>query len=411
VASEPANPVARDRLGIFNDAPYQRAADGTITTREAFTLFACAVGANFPSSVLIGRVREGGERYPLPLPAGTRVVDLPDYGSLRDVTRLLRIALTITTRLWRAAGQVDRIWVLGPNPVGLVLVVVATIRRRPVTIGIRQDTLQYMASRRGHGPARYPHLTASHLLDQAWKLAARRHSLTSVGSEAAAGYHNARAVFVHGVLLLGADAIAASARTAPLGASIELLSVGRIDREKNPLLLVDALADLERAQPGRFHLTIIGTGPLLDEAISHAASLGVASRITFAGYVPFGPQLLARYDNADLFVHVSLTEGVPQVIVEALARATPVVATDVGSVRSLLDDGRAGLLVAAADRDGLVAAILDATTDAAARTARSAHGLTIARTLALEPNARRVAAFIADAATASVDAPASQRLR
>ena len=126
---------------------------------------------------------------------------------------------------------------------------------------------------------------------------------------------------------------------------LDLLTVGRIDAEKNPLLLVGALADVERARPGRFRLRWAGVGPLADEVRRRADELGIGDRIELLGYVPFGPELLAEYRRAHVFLHVSLTEGVPHVLVEALSSGTPIVATDVGGVRAALDDGAAGLLV------------------------------------------------------------------
>ena len=60
--------------------------------------------------------------------------------------------------------------------------------------------------------------------------------------------------------------------------------------------------------------------------------LGIAERAELLGYVPFGPRLLALYRDSHALLHVSWTEGLPQVLVEAFAAGLPVVATDVGGV-------------------------------------------------------------------------------
>ena len=138
---------------------------------------------------------------------------------------------------------------------------------------------------------------------------------------------------------------------------ITLLTVGRVDREKNPLLLVECMAAMDQAEPGRYRLQWVGDGPLVEAVRERAATLGVESRIDQLGHVPFGPRLLELYRRAHVFVHVSLTEGTPQVLVEALASGTPVIATDVGGVRRALDGGRAGVLVPPGDRDALAGAI------------------------------------------------------
>ena len=134
----------------------------------------------------------------------------------------------------------------------------------------------------------------------------------------------------------------------------------------------------------------------MEEAIrERAAELGVTDRINLIGFVPFGPELLDLYRRAHAFVHVSMTEGVPKVLVEALGCATPIVATDVGGVRDVLDDGRAGLLIPPADLPALVAAIRRMSSDAALRERLVLRGLELAQELTLETQSQRVAGFIA----------------
>jgi glycosyltransferase involved in cell wall biosynthesis len=175
---------------------------------------------------------------------------------------------------------------------------------------------------------------------------------------------------------------------------IELLAVGRVDREKNPLLLVEALARLEREEPGRYVLRWAGRGPLEEAVRRRTQELGVGGRVELLGYVPFGPALLELYRQAHVLVHVSLTEGVPQVLVEALACGTPIVATDVGGVRAALDGGLAGLLVPPADLDALVQAIRLIGDDGELRARLVARGLELAREATLEVEADRVARFL-----------------
>ena len=73
------------------------------------------------------------------------------------------------------------------------------------------------------------------------------------------------------------------------------------------------------------------------------------------GYVPVGDGLLEHYRRSPCFLHVSLTEGMPQVLIEAFASGLPVVATDVGGVRDAVQD--AALLIGPADAAAAVAAV------------------------------------------------------
>lgn len=178
---------------------------------------------------------------------------------------------------------------------------------------------------------------------------------------------------------------------------IELLTAGRIDPEKNPVLLVEMMAVLERRHPGRYRLSWAGVGPLDDAVRRRAAELQIEDRVELLGYVPFRPELLALYRRAHVFVHVSLSEGVPQVLVEALACGTPVVATDVGGVRSALDGGRAGVLVPPSDAEAAAAAVIRLSDDERLRAQLVARGLLLARERTLEAEAARVAAFLRSA--------------
>ena len=193
--------------------------------------------------------------------------------------------------------------------------------------------------------------------------------------------------------LVPEEALAAEPPQRDWSGRIELLTVGRIDTEKNPLLLVEAMAELERRRPGVFRLRWVGLGPLLEDVRARAAELGLADRIELLGYLPF-PELLPHYRDAHAFVHVSFTEGVPQVLNEALACGLPVVGTDVGGVSEALDAGRAGLLVPPSDRDALVEAVLRVADDDLLRARLAEHGLEQARDRTLEAQAARVAAFL-----------------
>ena len=122
---------------------------------------------------------------------------------------------------------------------------------------------------------------------------------------------------------------------------VELLSVGRLDPEKAPEMLLKALALLEKRTPGRYRLTIVGDGQLENELRAEADRFGDAVR--FRGHVPNGPKLFKLYRASDIFVHVARTARLPQVLTEAQAAGLPIVATDVGGVRAGLGGGTEAL--------------------------------------------------------------------
>jgi len=175
------------------------------------------------------------------------------------------------------------------------------------------------------------------------------------------------------------------------------LTVGRLDPEKAPELLLRALARLEECTPGRYRLTVVGDGQLEDELRVEAEPFGGAVR--FRGHVPNGPELFELYRASDVFVHVARTEGLPQVLTEAQAAGLPIVATDVGGVRAGLGDGAEALLVPPNDPEALAAAITRVASDHNLRAVFRELGFARARTLTLERQAARVAAFISSPET------------
>jgi glycosyltransferase involved in cell wall biosynthesis len=385
---------SRSRLGIYVDAVYRRDARGGVAADRAFLTFACEVGSHFSEVVLFGRTAGAATPDDHSLPRRVRLVVLPYYRDLRSVGKVASSAGATVWRMWKGLAGVDCVWVFGPHPFGLALALMALVRRRRVVIGIRQDTLGYQDHRLSSRTRRLG-LALFWVLEAGYRMIAAQTKVTVVGPQIAQRYGAPRST-VHDmtVSLVHAGDIAAAPREAVPRPPFALLVVGRIDAEKNPFLVLDALAELERLRPGCQRLTWLGRGPLEAAVRARIAELGLRSVVRLAGYVPFGPRLLEQYREADAFVHVSLTEGVPQVVLEALACGTPTVATDVGGVSSLVDGGRAALLVPPGDRDALVDALVRITEDADLRRELSVAALDVARGRTAEDEAQRVATFI-----------------
>jgi len=395
--SEPA----RERLGVYVENAY------LVTPTEeglrvnghasvyAFTMFACEVGKHFRSLTFFGRSRRGSGEEDVyhPLPPNVELVELPHYESLTHVRELTRGFVGATRRCWHGLGRVDVVWVLGPHPFSFLVLALAALRRKRIVLGVRQDTVRYYRSRvRSKGW--FGALPIVWLMDRTYRLLSRRLPTTVVGAELAGSYGGGAPVLPMLVSLIDSRDIPEVPPTRDLDGEVELLTVGRIEPEKAPLLLVDAFAELERRRPGRFRLTWAGDGRLERDVRERLAALGLGDRVQLLGYVRVGPELVGLYQRAGLFVHVAVTEGVPQAIVEALATGTPVVATDVGGVRAALDGGSAGMLVPPEDRDALVEAILRLVDDDAHRERLVAHGLAVARAAAGDVEAARVARFL-----------------
>jgi glycosyltransferase involved in cell wall biosynthesis len=130
---------------------------------------------------------------------------------------------------------------------------------------------------------------------------------------------------------------------------------GRLGRQKNFALLIRAFALANRQRPAR--LIILGEGRQRQRLLKLAADLGIAEHVSLPGFNANPYALLAR---ADLFVLSSRWEGSPNILTEAMALGTAVVATDCPSgPRELLDNGRLAPLVPMDDAEAMAAAIVD----------------------------------------------------
>jgi glycosyltransferase involved in cell wall biosynthesis len=389
---------SRERLGVYLDAVYWVDGDsaaGRVTTDRSFLLFVVEVGGTFERLVLFGRTVRDEGLADYVLPADVELIELPHYANLRRIASVARVTGRTVRLFWRNLPAVDVVWLFGPHPFSATFAVLALARRKRVVLGVRQDSVE-LYRRRVSGWKRVPALAAVRCLDGAFRVLGRRVQVTVQGRELGERYGAPRS----NVLELAESVVRAADIVQPQAArrdatSVDLLTVGRLETEKNPLLLVDALARLEAAEPGRFRLTWVGRGPLEAQVTQRIQHHGLTDRVTVRSYVPFGPGLLDLYRRADLFVHVSLSEGFPKVLIESFASATPIVATDVGGVRAALDDGRAGLLVPPADLDALVAGIRRLADDPKLQAQFVARGLELVQALTLEAQADRVARFIA----------------
>lgn len=129
-------------------------------------------------------------------------------------------------------------------------------------------------------------------------------------------------------------------------------AVGRVTPVKGLATALRAMCRLD--QDAGAVLDIIGSGPSLDELAALASELGVESRVRFLGFRQNVYDYLA---NLDALIMPSRHEGLPYTILEAMSLGTPIIASRVGGLAEVLDDGRTALLVEPGDVDGWAAAM------------------------------------------------------
>ena len=121
-----------------------------------------------------------------------------------------------------------------------------------------------------------------------------------------------------------------------------IISVGRLSPEKGQTGLLEAFAALS-SEHDAIELLIVGDGPDRDLLEARANELGVTNKVMFAGRCS-EHDTLAHIARSDILVLSSFMEGLPIVLIEAMAIGTPVVASRVAGIPELVDDGKTGLL-------------------------------------------------------------------
>ena len=131
----------------------------------------------------------------------------------------------------------------------------------------------------------------------------------------------------------------------------EILCVGRLVPAKGQHILLDACGILKKRGID-FTLTYVGDGEDRESLETLARTLGIASQVTFTGAIG-QDEVPGFYDRADIFAIASFAEGVPVVLMEAMAKEIPSISTRITGIPELIDNGTNGLLTAPSDTTDL----------------------------------------------------------
>jgi glycosyltransferase involved in cell wall biosynthesis len=386
-------PMSRNRVVVYTDFSY-RQRGGSVTAQLPFVLFVNALAAEGLRVIVAGRLDATDEPYPFELHPEIEFIGLPGYTSLANPFSVTGAAVTTLRRFAARTEDADVVWLFGPHPFVAGFAAIARSRRQPVILGVRQDLPALIARRH---PGRRWIQQAARLLEGSHRALARRCATVVVGPSLATEYKSAQRLLDLPISLVSEAQITTAEAVAERSYEGELtaISVGRLDPEKNPLLLADVLAAL-RAKDRRWRLAVYGEGTLAAALAARLELLGLSNHAELRGYLPVDQGLMAAYQRSHALLHVSWTEGVPQVLFEAFAAGLPVVATEVGGVGEAA--AGAAILVPPGDPEPAALGLETIGHDGARRDALVAAGLQRVASITLEHQARKAAAFIEEAA-------------
>jgi glycosyltransferase involved in cell wall biosynthesis len=378
------------RFAVYTDYPYHQV-DGTVYAERAFAVFLARLAPHFKRFTVFGRLAPDPERCRYALGESIEFVPLPYYPNLDEPLPVLKGMAGSIRRYWKALADTDCVWLLGPHPVAFLFATIALLRRKRVVLGVRQDLPEYVRNRH---PGRRLLLLSAWVLERSYRFLGRFCAVIAVGPTLADHYRRSRRLLQLTVSLVDeADIVAPGSKRLDYDGELKVLSVGRLDPEKNPLMLADVLARLIDEDP-RWRLVVCGEGSLADQLDARLRKLGVDGKAELRGYVAQDSGLAALYRDCQMLLHVSWTEGLPQVLYEAFAAGLPVVATDVGGVREA--SGDAVTLIPAGDPGAAARALGELSEDEALRNRRTEAGYELVRGATIQAECLRVVEFLND---------------
>ena len=137
---------------------------------------------------------------------------------------------------------------------------------------------------------------------------------------------------------------------------LRLVAIGRFVEQKGLILLVEALGKALSKHPD-IHLTLVGDGDMRPRIEAAIQSMGLGKHVTITGWLD-EHRVRSELADAHALIMPSFAEGLPMVIMEAMAAGRPVVATYIAGIPELVQPGISGWLVPAGDSAALASAIL-----------------------------------------------------
>jgi glycosyltransferase involved in cell wall biosynthesis len=208
--------------------------------------------------------------------------------------------------------------------------------------------LPYLVSLRGGDvPGHVPQLHRMHQVTRPLRRSVLRHAAAIIANSASlADSSRAADPFPVAVVPNGVDCTTFRPfrhEDRPPGAPLRLLCVGRLHPEKNVRTVLQQIAALPTGARACVELTVVGDGAERGELTVLAGQLGIAPQVRWLGWKAKA-ELPAIYQASDVFVNPSLYEGMPNVVLEAMASGLPIIASDVPGNRSVVQPGVNGLL-------------------------------------------------------------------
>lgn len=326
---------------------------------EAHILFMIGLSNHFSELSFVARILPERRTGMYVIPDDIDIIELPHYDSVPQLlTRKLKLIPVIIRILHKKIDKWSFIWVSWPTPIALLIILIAKIfnKKSIISLVVRQN-LNELVRLRYKGISKFIGLFIIEFIDFWGRLWKQNLTVFTVGQEMFKKYSKIYpSVFLTKLPPLSKKHIIKSLETTEKQEEfINLLYVGRLEPEKGIDILLQAVGNLKKKM--MINLFIGGSGADEIKLRKMVDDLGINDAVFFLGYVKFGQELFNLYSKADYFILPSLSEGFPNVIMEAMAFGVAIVSSDVGGISEIIKHKENGWLAKPGSPDEIVYAI------------------------------------------------------
>jgi phosphatidyl-myo-inositol dimannoside synthase len=396
-------------LGILYHMPFWQTADGALWESEgSFARYVDSIAPYFDRVILSVPV------FDTPPASGSRLkatnvslAPLPYFPGPRQFYPKL-FAIRPLLRRW--VDQCDVIHLRVPSPAAIFAFRIAAARRKPIFLLVVGDYEALLPHLGYTGIKKWLFARYVDFEERALRYMTRR-ALTFANGASLRAKHERDGAIVHETKTTTLTLADVATRTDTCaGQRIKLLCVSRIDPRKGLRSLPAVVSELVAAG---HDATLDVVGPTIgligeserDAIVAEASRRGVADRVALRGPVALD-QLMPLYREFDLFVLPTRPgEGIPRVLMEAMAGGLPIVTTDVSGIASLITHGENGLLVPEGSTTAVAGALKTLIADAGLRQRLIKNGYATARAHTLEQQASALMQVVARECGVSIRRP------
>ncbi|HOW08744.1 MAG TPA: glycosyltransferase [Bacteroidales bacterium] len=335
------------KIGIYLETPYCRFEDNSIGCLDIYTnLF-----NEFPKEAFdlhfLGRIESDKGRYYYPFKLPVTFHQVSYYKTLIHIILIYPFYLLKNHKtISDFVDQCDRLLIMTSSPIANYVLHIAGKKRKTCFLLVRHDSITTIPNKYKGVKKILAKIMATHLERKAEKFAKKNQPVVFALGEDRYNHYlslSSKTILFSSSKYSVTDVIADDQiKNINWYDTVKLLFVGRFEVDKGVYELLAAVKSLSEYN---ISLTFLGSGSCQNSIELIIKSNNLNNKIKIAGYIPYGPELLNEYSKHDILILPSYCEGLPQVILESMAKGCLVIATKVGGIPSIIEDGYNGFLI------------------------------------------------------------------